>query len=107
MFENLEPPDSHGRKTKSEAIRSICGCFDKRRLAAHELGENSARDGSEREPLMPMSEMHPEPLVPRGGTQDRQHVGHAGPRAEPGIRLDSRPEIDHLAGGRLGAAKLH
>ena len=56
---------------------------------------------------MSVSKIHPESGLPGGGTEDRKHVDHAGPRPEPGFGLDRRTEIDQLARRSFRGAELN
>ncbi len=55
---------------------------------------------------MAVPEMHPQSLVLRRRSHDRQHVGHAGANAAPGFGLDRSAEIDQPPRRLLGAIEL-
>ena len=55
---------------------------------------------------MAVPEMHPQSLVLRRRSHDRQHVGHAGANAAPGFGLDRSAEINQPARRLLGAIEL-
>ena len=53
---------------------------------AHHLGQQAAADRAQRQAEMLVAEVEPQALVARRRADDRQHVGQAGPPAEPGLR---------------------
>src|SRR5215831_18556500 len=85
-------------------VRGACaGAFrvNARRFAAHQFGDGPSRYRPERETLVPMSKVHPELFVPRRASEDRLHIGHAGPGAEPWLSFDGLAEVNQIARDRL------
>ena len=70
---------------------------DERRFARHHLREQPAADRAERQAEMLMAEIEPQTLVARRRADHRQHVGQAGPPAEPGLRLEPLGEREQFA----------
>lgn len=89
-----------------EAIRPIGHRINRRRLAAHDFGEQPAGRGSQRKTLVAMAEIHPETAMARCDPEHRQHVGCAGSCAEPGLWFDTRAKIEQLARRSLCMAEL-
>src|SRR6516225_5753950 len=89
------------KRKRSEPVGPI-GCrINARRFAAHQFGDDPSRYRPERETLVPVSKVHPELFVPRRASEDRLHVGHAGPGAEPWLSLDGLADVDQIARGLL------
>ena len=60
----------------------------KRLLSGHHLGQQPAGRGAERQPMVLMTEIEPQPGVPRGRADHRQHVGQTRPPPHPGLGVD-------------------
>ena len=84
---------SEGRNPALTSVsrRTEGRCVGEGRLAAHQLGQHAAGRRPERVAVMAVPEMHPQSLVLRRRSHDRQHVGHAGANAAPGFGFDRVP----------------
>src|SRR5882724_3241094 len=90
-----------------------------RRFAGHHLGQQPASRRTQRQPVVLVSEIEPEPGMARRLADDRQHIGQARPRPLPGPCVDrlsqweqgTRPrqcllDLDRRGGG-VPTGKLH
>src|SRR5579872_2956379 len=68
-----------------------------RRRAGHQLGDEAPGRRTEREAPMAVAAGEPEAALARGRRDHRPRVGKAGPRAEPGLRLDRLAERKQFA----------
>src|SRR5580700_556510 len=72
----------------AEPLHGKRGGIGEGRLAGHHLREQSAGNGTERQPVMLVAEVEPQALMARRLADHGQHVGQARARAHPGFAVD-------------------
>src|ERR1700735_5539538 len=100
----MHAPAGVAARSRSKPLRLERGGIDEWRRADHQVREEAAGDGAEREAEMVVPDVEPQAWLAREGPNDRPHVRQAGAPAEPGRGVLSGPDGEQFA--RVGLDPL-